>query len=430
MKDPALKKGSFLSITLLILSGELIFVLPYVLARIFRPTFLEVFSLSNLQLGSLFSVYGTVALLSYVYGGVISDRFHPKNLIASSLFFTALGGLVLAIYPSYFVLQILYGYWGFTTVFLFWGAMIKAARVWGGAKNQGQAFGFLDGGRGLVAASMGSLGVLIFSFFLTNDIESASLIERKDAFRYVILFSSFMVFLNGILVLFFMESNQKSEAKNTFSTLSHVKAVLKIQSVWLIMIIIISAYVGYKVTDIYSLYASEVMLFNHIEAANIGSLQLYLRPLVCVIIALLAGKKNYIYFIIFGFITMLIGSTIFAFGIVQLNMNFVFFFSLIIVATGTYAIRALYFSIMQEGRIPLLMTGTAVGVISVVGYTPDIFASPIIGYFLDKYPGILGHQYVFTILVLFSVLGLLASIKFANLTNNYSKKELCINTKN
>ena len=430
MKDPALKKGSFLSITLLILSGELIFVLPYVLARIFRPTFLEVFSLSNLQLGSLFSVYGTVALLSYVYGGVISDRFQPKNLIASSLFFTALGGLVLAIYPSYFVLQILYGYWGFTTVFLFWGAMIKAARVWGGAKNQGQAFGFLDGGRGLVAASMGSLGVLIFSFFLTNDIESASLIERKDAFRYVILFSSFMVFLNGILVLFFMESNQKSEAKNTFSTLSHVKAVLKIQSVWLIMIIIISAYVGYKVTDIYSLYASEVMLFNHIEAANIGSLQLYLRPLVCVIIALLAGKKNYIYFIIFGFITMLIGSTIFAFGVVQLNMNFVFFFSLIIVATGTYAIRALYFSIMQEGRIPLLMTGTAVGVISVVGYTPDIFASPIIGYFLDKYPGILGHQYVFTILVLFSVLGLLASIKFANLTNNYSKKELCINTKN
>ena len=430
MKDPALKKGSFLSITLLILSGELIFVLPYVLARIFRPTFLEVFSLSNLQLGSLFSVYGTVALLSYVYGGVISDRFQPKNLIASSLFFTALGGLVLAIYPSYFVLQILYGYWGFTTVFLFWGAMIKAARVWGGAKNQGQAFGFLDGGRGLVAASMGSLGVLIFSFFLTNDIESASLIERKDAFRYVILFSSFMVFLNGILVLFFMESNQKSEAKNTFSTLSHVKAVLKIQSVWLIMIIIISAYVGYKVTDIYSLYASEVMLFNHIEAANIGSLQLYLRPLVCVIIALLAVKKNYIYFIILGFLTMLIGSTIFAFGIVQLNMNFVFFFSLIIVATGTYAIRALYFSIMQEGRIPLLMTGTAVGVISVVGYTPDIFASPIIGYFLDNYPGILGHQYAFTILVLFSVLGLLASIKFANLTNNYSKKELCINTKN
>ena len=424
MKDPVLKKGSFLSIILLILSGELVFLLPYVLARVFRPTFLEVFALSNLQLGSLFSVYGIIALFSYVYGGVISDRFQPKILIATSLFFTSLGGLVLASYPSYFVLQLLYGYWGFTTVFLFWGAMIKATRVWGGSENQGQAFGFLDAGRGLVAASMASLGVLIFSIFLTNDIEYANLSERKEAFRYVILFSSFVVFLNGLLVLFLMKSNHKNEDKSVSSSSSNIRAVLKIKSVWLIMIIIISAYVGYKVTDIYSLYASEVMLFDQIEAANIGSLQLYLRPLVCVIIAFLADKKSYIYFIILGFITMLIGSMIFAFGVVQLNMNFVFFFSLIIVATGTYAIRALYFSIMQEGYIPLALTGTAVGLISVVGYTPDIFATPLIGYLLDQYPGMLGHQYVFMILVLFSILGLLASLRFAKLIKKRSEKEL------
>ena len=417
LKDQPIKKGSVLSITLLILSGELIYLLPYVLPRIFRPTFLEVFNLNNLQLGSLFSVYGIIALLSYVYGGVISDKFQPKKLMSYSLFFTSFGGLVLASYPSYFVLQILYGYWGFTTVFLFWGAMIKATRVWGGTDNQGQAFGFLDGGRGLVAASMGSLGILIFSVFLINDIELTSLTERKEAFRYVILFSSFMIFLTGLWVLFFMDSNQKDQKNNVISSnsFSNIKTVLKIQSVWLIMIIIISAYVGYRVTDIYSLYASDVMFFNQIEAANVSSLQLYLRPLVCILIAMLADKSSYIYFIIFGFVTMLIGSTIFAFGIVQLNMNFVFYLSLIIVATGTYAIRALYFSIMQEGRIPLVLTGTAVGLISVVGYTPDIFAPPIFGYFLDKYPGLLGHQYVFTISVLFSILGLLASIKFANL---------------
>ena len=417
MKDQPIKKGSVLSITLLILSGELIYLLPYVLPRIFRPTFLEVFNLNNLQLGSLFSVYGIIALLSYVYGGVISDKFQPKKLMSYSLFFTSFGGLVLASYPSYFVLQILYGYWGFTTVFLFWGAMIKATRVWGGTDNQGQAFGFLDGGRGLVAASMGSLGVLIFSVFLINDIELTSLTERKEAFRYVILFSSFMIFLTGLWVLFFMDSNQKDQKNNVISSnsFSNIKTVLKIQSVWLIMIIIISAYVGYRVTDIYSLYASDVMFFNQIEAANVSSLQLYLRPLVCILIAMLADKSSYIYFIVFGFVTMLIGSTIFAFGIVQLNMNFVFYLSLIIVATGTYAIRALYFSIMQEGRIPLVLTGTAVGLISVVAYTPDIFAPPIFGYFLDKYPGLLGHQYVFTISVLFSILGLLASIKFANL---------------
>jgi len=417
LENSPVKKGSFLSITLLILSGELVFLLPYVLARVFRPTFLEVFDLSNFQLGSLFSVYGIVALLSYVYGGVISDKFQPKILIAASMFFTALGGLVLISYPSYFILSLLYGYWGFTTVFLFWGAMIKATRVWGGTNNQGLAFAFLDGGRGLVAASMGTLGVLIFSTFLTNDIESASLMERKEAFKYVILFSSFTVFLTGVFVLLLMKTNPQNESKNisTLNSFSNIKTVLKIQSVWLIMIIIISAYIGYKVTDIYSLYASEVMLFNDIEAAKIGSLQLYLRPLVCVIIALIADKTSYINLITTGFITMLIGSVIFASGIVESNMNFVFYLSLIVVATGTYAIRALYFSIMQEGRIPLILTGTAVGLISVVGYTPDIFATPMIGYLLDTYPGILGHQYVFSVLVVFSLLGLLASIKFSRL---------------
>ncbi len=39
----------FLILTLLILSGEFIYFLPYVLSRVFRPTFLDVFQLNNLQ---------------------------------------------------------------------------------------------------------------------------------------------------------------------------------------------------------------------------------------------------------------------------------------------------------------------------------------------------------------------------------------------
>ena len=411
------KRGSYLSITLLILSGELIFMLPYVLARIFRPTFLDVFNLTNLELGSLFSIYGIVALLSYVYGGVVSDKYQPKNLITISLFLTSFGGLVMATYPSYLIMQILYGYWGFTTIFLFWGSMIKATRVWGGTEYQGKAFGFLDGGRGLVAASFGTIGVVIFSLFLTSDIRTATLEERKEAFRYVIIFSSAIIFITGLLVHYLMDSDdskQQNESTKKIST-KDIKEVLKIKSVWLIMLIIISAYMGYKVTDIYSLYASDVMMFDQLESANIGSLQLYLRPLVCFAISFIALKSKYIDFIIVGFIVMLIGSLLFASGLIKTNMNLIFYFSLIIVATGTYAIRSLYFSIMQEGKIPLIYTGTAVGIISVIGYTPDIFATPGFGYLLDKYPGIYGHQLVFLILAIFSVLGLISSIMFKRL---------------
>ena len=408
----------FMILALLILSGEFIYFLPYVLSRVFRPTFLDVFQLNNFQLGSLFSVYGVVALLSYIYGGVITDRYSPRKLMSSALFLTALGGLVLASYPSYQTLQILYGYWGFTSVFLFWGAMIKATRLWGGDNNQGKAFGFLDGGRGIVAASMGSIGVFVFTIVLTSDIESASVLERQEAFRYVILLSSFMVAFIGLLVLIFLRN---MEDKNTnfelpLNTLTNIKGVLKNESIWLLMLIIMCAYVGYKVTDIYSLYASEVMLYDQIEAAEVGALQLYLRPIVCIAIGLLADRTKNMFWIIFGFVTMLIGALIFSFGIIKPDMNFIFFLSLVILAVGTYSIRALYFAVLKEANVAFALTGTAVGIISVVGYSPDIFAGPIMGYLLDENPGIIGHQYVYFMLVIFSIIGLIASIRFARLT--------------
>jgi sugar phosphate permease len=370
-------------------------------------------------LGSLFSVYGIVALFSYIYGGTLADRFLPRKLIAISLFLTALGGLFLATYPSFVVLQILYGYWGFTTVFLFWGAMIKATRVWGGTKNQGQAFGFLDGGRGLTAALMGSIGVAIFSLFLPDDVFRASLKERQDAFRNVILFSSAMVAISGVLVFFFMKTRSEKgvfQSENSHS-LNNIKAVLKLESVWLLMVIILCAYFGYKVTDIYSLYASEVLGFDEVDAANVSSLQLYLRPIACFSIGFLADRSNGISWIIKGFVVMLIGSLFFASGILVAQQYSLFFISLFILALGTYSIRALYFAILQEGKISLALTGTAVGVISLSGYTPDIFGGPLMGYFLDKYPGILGHQYVFGFLVGFSIIGLLASFRYAQIRN-------------
>ena len=416
-------KQKFLILALLILSGEFIYFLPYVLSRVFRPTFLDVFQLNNFQLGSLFSVYGIVALLSYVYGGVITDKYSPRKLMSSALFLTALGGLVLASYPSYKTLQILYGYWGFTSVFLFWGAMIKATRLWGGDNNQGKAFGFLDGGRGIVAASMGSIGVFIFSIILTTDIESASVIERQEAFRYVILFSSFMVAFIGLLVFIFLRSSEEKSTniKSSLNSLTNIKHVLKNESIWLLMIIIMCAYVGYKVTDIYSLYASEVMFYDQIEAAKVGAVQLYLRPIVCIIIGLLADKTKNMFWIIFGFIAMLIGAVIFSLGFIQPNMNFIFFLSLVVLAVGTYSIRALYFAVLKEAKVPFALTGTAVGLISVVGYSPDIFAGPIMGYLLDTYPGVVGHQYVYLMLVVFSVIGLIASLRFARLTKKLPK---------
>lgn len=403
---------------LLILAGEAIFLLPFVLSRIFRPTFLAVFALTNYQLGICFSIYGVVALLSYLYGGVLADVFSPRKLIASALFLTALGGLYLATFPNYFQLNLLFGYWGFTTIFLFWGAMIKATRVWGGDTQQGRAFGFLEGGRGLVAATLGAVGVFIFSLFLPETVESSSLLQRQQAFRYVVLFTSALVFLIALMIFWGLHETEANADEKRLQKIkmSTVLEVMQYPAVRLLMLIVLCAYVGYKVTDVFSLYAAEIIQFNEVDAAKVGAFQMYLRPLVCVLVGILADRTKTSLWLIVGFVLMGLGAMLFVSGSITSAWPWLFILSMVVVLIGTYGLRSLYFSAFHEGKIPLAFTGTAVGVVSVLGYTPDIFMGPLIGILLDSFPGIKGHQLVFLVLAIFSALGGWAAYRFYHLT--------------
>lgn len=385
------------------------------MARVFRPTFLDIFNLTNLELGSLFSTYGIVAFLSYLYGGVIADKFSPRKLLSYSLIFTSFGGIVMMTYPSYVVMHLLYAYWGFTTVFLFWAPMIKATTVIGGEKKQGKTFSFLDAGRGLVASSIGIIGVIIFSLVMLNDISAATIDNKKEAFKYVIGFSSLIVFIIGIFVNYSLRID--SSKGHIIGNLDEMKKLFKSKSVIYIGLIILCAYMGYKITDIYSLYASEVMMFDDIESAKVGAYQQYLRPIVCLIIAIYTDKTGNINNIVYGFKIMLVGSLLFASGVIKFSLNSLFIFSLIIVAIGTYTVRGLYFSILRDGKIPIILSGTAIGIVSIIGYTPDIFATPLYGYLLDTYPGITGHQLVYLVLTMFSLIGIYVSLKFKKLNN-------------
>ena len=400
-------KPSWFYLILLILSGEAIFILPFVLPRVFRPTVLDVLELDNVELGLCFSVYGLVAMVSYVFGGPLADKYQPRKLIAVALWMTALGGFLLAQYPALWVLQILYGWWGFTTRFLFWAPMIKATRIWGGADSQGKAFGFLDGGRGLTGALFSLLGVLVFSFFLTKPPDLADLPDRKAAFTYVLYTVSIIIILVGLLVWFFMKAGDE-EKEMILEQISwkDIKQVLKLPSVWLLMVIILCGYVGYKITDIISQYAEEVMLYNQVEAAKVGTLLQFLRPATGILFGLIADRLKITWLLVVGFFFALIGGLLFASGIIAPSTTTLFFISVLVIAVGVYAIRALYFGVMQAGKIPLTLTGTAVGLISLIGYTPDVFAGPAYGMLLDAHPGEeLGHQHVFWMLSAFAFVG-------------------------
>lgn len=415
------KKAPWYYLALLILAGEAVFILPFVLPRIFRPTVLDVFQMDNVEWGLASSLYGIVAVVSYLLGGPLADKYPPRKLMAIALWLTALGGLVFATFPSFNVLQVLFGYWGFTTIFLFWAPMIKATRVWGGTNSQGKAFGLLDGGRGLTGALFGLLGVVIFSIFVSENVEIASLLERQEAFKYVIYFSSIIITLIGILTWFFMKSGvDEKEILLERISVNQIFSVLKLPSVILLMVIILCAYVGYKITDVLSQYANEVMLYDQVKSAQVGTFLQFLRPTTGILLGLLVDRFRISLVLVLSFVACIIGGVLFASGIIEPSATSLFFISVVIIAIGVYSARALYFAVMQEGKIPLVLTGTAVGLISLIGYTPDIFASPAFGYLLDAHPGEeVGYQNVFWMLTGFSLVGGVAALIYHRL---YGKK--------
>lgn len=383
------------------------------MARFFRPTVLEVFNLSNTELGDIFAVYGIIAMLSYFPGGAIADRFPARKLIALSLWTTALGGLYFAKIPDQNRLIMLFAYWGCTSILLFWAALIRATREWGGSFSQGRAFGFLDGGRGLVAAGAASLIVIIFTIALPANSELASEIQLKHALQLVIYAYTAITFLTGFIVWWLIPNEHNNHNANQAHSISDMKYVLSKPAIWLQAIIVICAYCAYKGLDNYALYANQVMGMNYVKSAEFTSTVAYLRPISAITAGFLADRFITSRVIKLSFLILIVSYTLlFSLSPSSLVENLIYG-NIIISFIGVYAIRGIYFALLEETNTSFNITGTAVGLISVIGFTPDIFFHSIAGRILDASPGLQGHQNFFLLLAIIAVFGMLSTISVA-----------------
>jgi nitrate/nitrite transporter NarK len=398
----------------LVFAGESIFLLPFVLARVFRPTLLDVFGITNLQLGIAFSIYGLVAMFAYFGGGPLADRFRPRLLLAAALLLTAAGGWVFSTGPSIGMPNLVYGYWGLTTIALFWAALIRATREWGEEEFQGAAFGLLDGGRGLVAAGIGTAMVALYAMLLPEDPVMATAEQRSEAFAHVIGWSIGAVCLAAGLILLVLPERQGGVGSRVSGLpWRQLGTILRMPSVWLQAIIILCAYAGFKAADVFSLYANEVLALDEVDAARTATVSLWVRPFAAVGAGYLADRRGAARMTGLAFGLLLAGSAVLASGQLRPGMLGVFLLTIISTSMAIFALRGIYFALMQEGGVPLAYTGSAVGFVSFIGFTPDVFMGPLMGWLLDGSPGTVGHQHVFIVVMVFSIAGLMATLAFS-----------------
>lgn len=399
---------NWITIIVLVVAGEVIFGLPFHLARFFRPTMLEVFQLTNAELGDAIAIYGITAMISYFPSGLIADRFSARKLMSFSLLATGAGGILMTTIPGKFVLSCLLGYWGVTTIFLFWSALIRATRDWGGKTVQGRAFGFLDGGRGLVASGAALAGVALLTVFLHEQPENMLADERHEAFKIVIWFYTLLTFSAAILVWFLIPDSKK-ETLNP-NPLKGIKLVLKSRSTWLIAIIVVSAYCGYKAIDFYGLYAIDILKMNEVESARFVSYASSLRVIAAIGAGFMADKITSRKTII-GLFLILVLAYLFLSIFSRSAHNLLFIFTNLLFTFGAvYALRGVYFALFEESNVRRNITGTTVGVVSLLGFTPDVFFNSIAGRILDLNLEVEKYHQFYLFLLAWAILGLSATL--------------------
>ena len=359
-------KSSFLTIFALIFAGEAVFSLPFHVTRFFRPTVLEVFEFSNTQLGDAFAAYGLLAMVAYLLGGPIADRYPPRTLLCASLLLTAAGGLVMAQVPSFFTMTMLYGFWGVSTIFLFWAPLMKATREWGGALAQGRAFGLLDGGRGLVAAASASVAVVLFAWLLPDITPDTHTGDARAALQSIIYFYSGITAFAALIVWWVLPGGENTQQTTSRFPLANIREVIRKPIVWAHAGIIVCAYCAYKGLDNYAVYCVEVLGMSHVEAAQFTSNAAYLRLFGALLVGILADKIGASRAVLGTFIALMACYLFLYQAHPESTGLIILYANLLDTFFAAYAMRGIYYALLEEVRTPYHLTGTTVGLISVL----------------------------------------------------------------
>lgn len=164
MKEKTGIKKNFFMICLLAFAGTIIYGLPY-FRSYYYDTYQNLYHLTNTQMGLLGSAYGMLGVFSYMFGGVLADRFKAKKLLILSMIATGLGGFLHLFVTDFRALMAIYALWGFTSLLTFWPALMKIVRTQGNEDEQSRAYGIFEGGRGVFNALQLAIATAIFGFF-------------------------------------------------------------------------------------------------------------------------------------------------------------------------------------------------------------------------------------------------------------------------
>jgi len=406
----------YIQLALITLAGGAIYPLIY-LRQNFEVSILESFGITLTQLGQCYSLLGVMFVVTYIPSGWLSDRFSPRWLISFSLVLTAALGLWFSTMPGYSELRIIFFGWGIATGLTFWAAMIKGVAVIARSQEQGRFFGILDGGRGLVEAILASIAVAWFSYSLTSLEQPTEVALQKVIYFYVgfaLLIAPLVVLVVEDLKVEHDGGDQPADTAATLTTWESLKIIVASKELWLGAICIWSGYQLFWATYSFSGYLQTQFGMSAVAVGTITVAKLWMRPIG----AIGAGFVGDYFNLEKTLGWLLLASTVSLLGIILVPVDTSVTGLLVIVLTIgllTYAVRGIFWGTLDRADLPLQTKGLAIGVVSFIGYSPDIYLPLINGPILEYWPGRTGYSIYFGIIVVTGLIGAVAAFRLQRL---------------
>ena len=407
----------YVQLLLLVLAAGGIYPLLY-LRQVYQTTMLDVLHIDNAQLGYLYSVLGIVFFVCYLPSGWLADRVAPRLLICFSLIGTGALGLWYSTAPSFHALLVIFCCWGITTGLTFWASVLKRVRMIAAANEQGRFFGLLDGGRGLVEALLATAALGLFA--------AATGAGRGEAtgLRHVIYLYSFTCIALGALMSFFKDpapaqaESKSVEASAKGSLWRDLATLASIPQLWLMAAVVFCGYQIFWATYSFSAYLQQGEMHMTVVAAGmVTTAKLWMRPIGGIGGGFFGDRLSNLRVLIWALFMAVAGLI----GLILLPAlrNMALLGAVVLfIGLMTYAIRGLYWTLLDYCAIPMRITGLAIGLVSLIGYSSDIFLPLVNGYITEHYAGMLGYQIYFAYVAAIGTLGGIAALALKRMTHS------------
>ena len=382
--------------------------LPY-LSSSFYTQFLEAFSLSNTQAGFLMSMFSLTATPGYLFGGIIADKFSSKKVIMLSQLLTAALGYAMCLIQGYSILLVCYLGFGISTTFLHWSAYLKLVRAQANENEEGKIFGFFETCAAVVGA-VTSYGIL-------------GLLGHISSFRVVTAIYASILVVVTIIIGLTLEDPKNEQASNEFNVRMVGKAlahpVTWINGFIVMGLFILATGTSYLNPYLCSVFGTSVEFGTALAIAN----RTVIRIFVVGIGGLLLDRwKTPKFLIVCSLSLAVITVALFLLPQNPSMMVVAAVLAILLICIAIIARPGMYTPI-PEAKVPMEITGTAMGITSAVGYSTDLWLYTLCGNWLDAY-GNAGYR---NILLLY-LAGLAVVVICAFLLRRYEKSHNLISS--